>query len=113
MLWYVVKKDGAKTARATLNRKYKFAAMGLVAVIGAVGVMILTNFQTFWINFHKVFFTNDLWLLDPKTDLMIRMLPEGYFMDIAIRIGTLACVFVGLLLLVGAGLSCWGRKKEA
>ena len=102
MLWYLIKKDGAKTARATLNRKYKFAAMGLVAVIGAVGVMIVTNFQTFWINFHKVFFTNDLWLLDPDISIMINMFPLEFFYAICIAV---IGVFIALCGAVKAALT--------
>ena len=42
----------------------------------------------------RFFFDNDLWLLDPATDLMIRMLPEGFFFDMVIRIGS---IFIGML----------------
>ena len=35
--------------------------------------------------FHGLLFTNDLWLLNPKTDLMIRMLPEQFFQAVAVH----------------------------
>ena len=70
------------------------------------------------IDFNKLFrvvprdfFNNDLWLLDPATDLLIRMLPEGFFFDMVIRIGV---IFIGsLLILWGAG-ALWrrGRAKK-
>ncbi|MCT1989293.1 DUF1461 domain-containing protein, partial [Helcococcus kunzii] len=47
---------------------------------------ISIDFSSAFVKFHKIFFDNDLWLLDPKTDLMIRMLPEKYFLNISIRI---------------------------
>ena len=47
--------------------------------------------------FHHIFFDNDLWLFDPATDYMIRMLPEGLFYDMVMRIGA---IFVGGLAVV-------------
>ena len=48
--------------------------------------------------FHEMFFTNDLWMFDESTDYMIRMLPEGFFSDMVIRI---VKVFVGSLAALG------------
>lgn len=44
------------------------------------------DFTNFWISFHELFFTNDLWLLNPMTDLMIQMFPETFFFDMVIQI---------------------------
>lgn len=44
------------------------------------------DFTDFWISFHELFFTNDLWLLNPMTDLMIQMFPETFFFDMVIQI---------------------------
>ena len=55
------------------------------------------------------FFTNDLWLFDPETDYMIRMLPEGFFYDMVMRIG--AC-FVGGLILLAAVFFLWGKRQK-
>ncbi|MBQ7284622.1 MAG: DUF1461 domain-containing protein, partial [Oscillospiraceae bacterium] len=60
-LIYVIKTDGLKKARETLDKKYVWAAIGLAAVASTVGIVVATNFQWFWTNFHYVFFTNDLW----------------------------------------------------
>lgn len=43
------------------------------------------DFSTLFIKFHELFFTNDLWLMDPETDLMIQMLPETFFQTIAFQ----------------------------
>lgn len=61
---------------------------------GCLGVLIASDFNKYFILFHEIFFDNDLWLLDPATDLMIRMLPEGFFFDMVVRIGG---IFVGAL----------------
>lgn len=48
-------------------------------------------------SFTMFFFNNDLWLLDPKTDLLINMLPEGFFTDFAIHMGV---IFAGMLVVL-------------
>lgn len=64
-----------------------FGITGLVflAVMAVAFIALKTNFESIFIAFHERFFTNDLWLLDPSTDLLINMLPEGFFMDTAFR----------------------------
>ena len=97
MTAFVIAKDGAKTARAKLKRQYKFAAAGTALVVLGLGGMIAVNFQWFWINFHRVFFTNDLWLLDPSVSIMINMFPLEFFYAICT---TVIAVFVVLCLAV-------------
>ena len=60
--------------------------MFIMATAGA-GLLFFSDFNKYFTLFHEVFFTNDLWLLDPRTDLLIRMLPEGFFFDMVARIG--------------------------
>ncbi len=57
----------------------------IVSLILAGGMLIvsLTNFSAAFIRFHKIFFTNDLWILDPRTDTLIQMLPEPFFKSMA------------------------------
>ena len=59
------------------------AALAFFAVIGVWAAIDFTNF---WISFHHVFFTNDLWLLNPNTDLLIRMFEEQFFFDMVTKI---------------------------
>lgn len=46
----------------------------------------MADFNGFWTTFHQLFFTNDLWLLNPATDLMINLFPEAFFSHLVIRI---------------------------
>ncbi|MBQ6895861.1 MAG: TIGR01906 family membrane protein [Oscillospiraceae bacterium] len=99
-LFYVIKKDGWKTARATLNKKYLWSAIGLVIFCLVFGILIATNFQWFWTNFHYVFFTNDLWLLDPRISIMINMFPLNFFYAMVTRIFIIfiiGCIAVKLI----------------
>ena len=44
--------------------------------------------------FHEMLFTNDLWLLDPRTDLLIRICPQSMFMNMGLRIGLMSLAWV-------------------
>ena len=66
-----------------------FKSFHLILLGSMMGLsfMIITDFNSFWTTFHHIFFPgNDLWLLDPSTDWMIRMLPGNLFMDLVIKI---------------------------
>ena len=52
----------------------------LVLVV-VVGLASLVGFEQLFLAFHQVSFTNDFWLLDPRTDFLIMMFPEGFFLD--------------------------------
>jgi len=66
------------------------------AVVGAVAVWAAVDFNAFWINFHKLFFTNDLWLLDPAKSVLINMVPSQFFFDLVMRIAGLLSIAVGI-----------------
>ena len=69
------------------------------AFIAALAAIISTDFTKYFVIFHHIFFDNDLWILDPRTDLLINIVPEGFFMDTAARIGGL---FAGSVLVIFA-----------
>lgn len=48
-------------------------------IVTAIVFYAISDFTSFWTNFHKIFFTNDLWLLNPNTSIMINMFPETFF----------------------------------
>lgn len=71
--------------------------LGVTALLAGI---ISTDFTKYFIIFHKIFFTNDLWQLDPRTDLLINIVPEPFFMDTAARIGITFCLMTGALFLL-------------
>ena len=50
--------------------------------------------------FHEVLFTNDLWLLDYRTDLLIRLCPASMFMNMGVRIGIYSLIWTLLILIL-------------
>ncbi len=78
---------------------------------GLVGILLATDFDFYFTLFHKIFFNNDLWLLDPRTDLMINLVPEPFFMHTALTIGGIFLA-AALLILIGASL-LWRRLSPS
>lgn len=75
--------------------------LGLLAVlILLLGIAVARDFNAVFTKFHEIFFDNDLWLFDPAEDYMIRMLPEGLFFDMVIRIGALFLAGLCVLLVL-------------
>lgn len=83
----------------------------MICALAVLGILCAVNFNAVFVMFHHIFFDNDQWLFDPATDYMIRMLPEGFFFDMVVRIGT---IFAGGLavLAVGLFLRLWCVRKE-
>lgn len=57
-----------------------FAVTLLMALL--IGVGMMKNFDLMWDRFHHIFFTNDLWILDPSSDILIMMMPGEFFISI-------------------------------
>lgn len=73
---------------------YQAALAVTAAALLFLGIACAVDFNAVFVKFHHIFFDNDLWIFDPAEDYMIRMLPEGLFFDMVVRIG---CIFAGLL----------------
>ena len=100
------------------SRERQAALMGYIhanwvflLLFGLLALFAALDFNTFWTNFHRVFFTNDLWLLDPRTDILIQMVPGQFFFDLVMRIA-FACVGTLALLLLGAWLARRHERRQ-
>lgn len=57
-----------------------------VSIILILFVFLLLDFNKYFTYFHLVLFDNDLWLLNPNTDILIQMYPLQFFTSIAYKI---------------------------
>ncbi len=89
-----------------IPRAYSVAVGVFLGIIVLLAIAFSIDFTRCFTIFHRIFFTNDLWLFDPDTDYMIRMLPEGFFSDMVIRIGL---TFVVMLILLWCVFRVWRR----
>lgn len=60
------------------------------------------NFSQSFTLFHEILFTNDYWLLDPRTSIIINIMPEEFFFSHTLNIGkyilALSFIFIASML---------------
>ena len=104
------------------RKNYNHVQLRLGIVFGVVlffvpfivlGAWALTDFGAAFTWMHEVLFTNDLWLMDARTDLMIRMLPEAFFMKIG-GIGAMKAAAGALLvpMIIFIGTIDWEKAAK-
>lgn len=95
-----------------LPRSYWIALGVTGAAVLLIGIAAVVNFNAVFVQFHHIFFDNDLWIFDPAEDYMIRMLPEGLFYDMVMRIGAIFVVSLMAVLALSFVPKILGRKKK-
>lgn len=105
----VLRQEGK--APAVIKTYLKVLAVTAI-LVGIIAFFAVINFDKLWTFAHTVVFSNDLWLLDPNTDMLINLVPLSFFMAITTRI---ALIFGGILSvpLVGFVLSKLIKKANA
>ena len=98
------RKTRAAFARGMLGGLAAAAAAGL-----AVLAWGLVDFDGLFVTFHRIAFTNDGWLLDARTDLLLRLMPTAFFMSLGIR--ALAAAAAAGLAALGAAAMILKREK--
>ena len=99
---------------ARLERRRRAALLGgacgvllLALLVGAAALAVYGGgFTAAFIRLHELLFTNDLWLMNPETDVLIRMMPQRLFeraaVTAALRAGVSFAVICALLAAVYA-----------
>ena len=96
ILLLMIAYDNKKEVKEVLTYTYKRVFIVFMFFLAALVLYAVSDFTTFWTQFHTIFFSNDLWLLDPSTSIMINMFPEPFFYTLVFLI---ALLFFLLLLL--------------
>lgn len=95
-----------------LPKSFLIGTGSFIAITAGAGLLFLSDFNKYFTLFHEIFFDNDLWLLDPDTDLLIRMLPEGFFLDMVVRIGMIFLVLMSILLIISIAMLIKQSNKK-
>ncbi len=99
------------------NKKGVMVKAGVITIAGVIGILLLSmQFRESFILFHEVMFDNELWILNPETDNLLKLFPESFFKSFVKTIagGSLG---VGLLLLL-SGIKdkkeqgWWNKRSE-
>lgn len=90
-----------KLHKSILKKTLKYIKncyLSIILLLIVISVIISTNFNHYFTVFHQIFFNNDLWLLDPKTDILINLVPLQFFINTAILILFIFIIFSILLI---------------
>ena len=90
------------------RRSVLTGAAGGVCVLALIAVILLlgmrtAGFERLFVGMHELLFDNDLWLLNPETDILIRMMPQTLFESAFAHVsGQAVAVFAVVLMLLAA-----------
>lgn len=87
-------------------------SMGILLAALAIAITAAIDFDASFTMFHKIFFDNDLWILYPETDLIINILVEDFFRDMAVKIGLYSMSVPIVLAVSGTALYLSDRKRR-
>lgn len=74
-----------KTKSLFIGYKYSLSLVGFIMTF--ILLFCLMDFEGFWLAFHHLFFPfNDFYILDPRYDVLVMMLPEKFFFDLCILV---------------------------
>lgn len=96
ILYFIKKKE-----ILTLAKTFFYGLFSNYILLALLGILLLLDFNKYFTYFHLIFFTNDLWILDPMTDLMIQMLPEEFFFGMAKNIGLSFFLYLAIIQVIG------------
>jgi len=92
-----------------LSNAYRNGLFFLGSIIFFIAIYAIVDFNGFWMNFHYVFFDNDLFLLDPNISIMINMFPSNFFFAVVFGI---ILLFVSMVILLKLLLVFFKHKIE-
>ena len=81
-----------------ITKTFNKTLLAFILLVIVLAGIISYNFTSFWIKFHQLLFTNDLWLLSPEESNLIKMVPEQFFISLITTIILhILILFVSLL----------------
>ncbi len=94
----------------SMIRMFRVAVAVSLITLGTLVALYVIDFDWAFRKFHELFFTNDLWLLDPRTDRLIQLMPLDFFIDFTKR--WLSKVFLIFILFITVGFIVPAFKKR-
>jgi integral membrane protein (TIGR01906 family) len=104
---------------ALFLRRHAVIAVGRALIAGVVlslvvvlviGVSTLIDFNTVFLLFHLLSFSNSFWILDPRTDHLIQMFPFGFWYNAMITIIVWSLATIAVCGVVGVLMVRAGRR---
>ena len=97
----------------TLARRILWGGGLTVLLLVAFGLVATVGFDALFLLFHRVSFANDFWQLDPRTDYLVLLFPQGFWFDATMWAALRALAGGAILAAVGGGYLAWRRWGRA
>ena len=94
-----------------LARQAMIGGILTAAILGLAAVAMLIGFDQLFFAFHLLSFSNDFWRLDPATDRLVQMFPQGFWFDVSVGAGVLTVLEGGLVALAGYAYLEWHERR--
>ncbi len=102
----VVARARGALARAAMWRRLRGTGTAIAVVTVAGGAVAIMFFDTAFELFHRTFFPSGTYLFDPRTERLVQLFPEQFWVDTSIAVGATAIV-------IGLVLRRLGRRRAA
>lgn len=92
--------------RAFTGQLARFALWGGLLTLGLLllfGLFAVVGFDSLFLKFHQLSFSNDFWQLDPRSDYLIIMFPMGFWFDATMRVAAASVLSAIILIGVSGG----------
>ena len=110
---YFFGKMDKKALLSDAARGFALSALFLLFFASALAVWGVVNFDGLFWTFHQVAFTNDLWLLNPSTDVLMALMPLPFFTwYVGEILKSLLPVIIMMLLVIVAWTRIGKTQKE-
>lgn len=95
----------------TLARRALWGGALTVGLLAAFGLLSVVAFDALFLLFHQVSFANDFWQLDPRTDYLVLLFPQGFWFDATMWAALRALAGGALLAAASGGCLAWRRWR--
>ena len=93
----------------TLSHRALWGGGLTVLLLALFGIVASVGFDALFLLFHRVSFANDFWQLDPRTDYLVLLFPQGFWFDATIWVALRAIAGGLILAAAGGGYLAWRR----
>jgi len=80
---------GSRATRQSVLAGLRLGSSLVLFGLVALGMLFATQFNAMFAGFHMLAFTNEFWLLDPRTDYLVMLFPTGFWQDVFLMAGAL------------------------
>jgi len=99
-----------KNSKTALIKGLFYGSAIALVIILTIGGIFTFNFDGTFTLFHQLFFFNDLWLMDPNTDLLIWIVPGPFFFNLIARMVLYAVIPLALTG-IGTGILLFKKNR--